>query len=67
MNRRGWNNLIFHLRVSPGTHLEKLLERIFADRVNQIGMVAVNGKLAEGKMPLMDGDRVDVFEILGDG
>ena len=55
------------LRISPGTQLEKLLERIFADRVNQIGMVAVNGKVAEGKVLLMEGDRVDVFEILGGG
>jgi hypothetical protein len=55
------------LRVSPGTSAEKLMERIFADRVNQIGMVVINGKVAGGKVPLAEGDRVDVFEILGGG
>jgi hypothetical protein len=55
------------LRVSPGISVEKLMERIFADRVNQIGMVVINGKVAGGKVPLAEGDRVDVFEILGGG
>ena len=55
------------LRVSPGISVEKLMKKIFADRANQIGMVAVNGRVAEGKVPLMDGDQVDVFEILGGG
>lgn len=55
------------LRVSPGTPVEKLLEKIFAERVNRIGMVAINGKVAEGKVLLADGDRVDVYELLGGG
>jgi hypothetical protein len=28
-------------------------------------MVVFNGKEAEGKVPLADGDSVDVYEILG--
>ena len=55
------------LRVSPGTPVEKLLEKIFAGKVDQIGMVVINGKVAEGKTPLADGDRVDVYELLGGG
>jgi hypothetical protein len=55
------------LRVSAGTEVEKLMERVFAERVDQIGMVALNGQKAGGKTPLKDGDRVDVYEILGGG
>jgi len=55
------------LRVSPGPPAEKLLEKIFGGRVDQIGMVVINGKVAEGKTPLAGGDRVDVYEHLGGG
>jgi len=55
------------LRVSPGTPVKNLLEKVFGERTNQVGMVVINGKVAEGKTPLADGDRVDVFEILGGG
>jgi len=55
------------LRVSPGTPVGKLMEKIFAGKVNQIGIVVINGKVAEGKVPLADGDRVDVYEPLGGG
>ena len=55
------------LRVSPGTPVGKLLEKIFAERVNRIGMVAINGKVVEGEVLLADGDRVDVYELLGGG
>jgi len=55
------------VRVSPGIPVEKLLEKIFAERVNQIGIVVINGKVAEGKALLADGDRVDVYEPLGGG
>lgn len=55
------------LRVSPGTPVGKLLEKVFAERVNRIGMVAINGKVVEGRALLADGDRVDVYELLGGG
>ncbi len=55
------------LQVSPGTPVEKLMKKIFADRITQIGMVVINGRVAEGSVPLAAGDRVDVFEILGGG
>jgi hypothetical protein len=54
-------------RVSPGTPVGNLLEKIFGERTNQVGMVVINGKVADGMTPLKDGDRVDVFEILGGG
>jgi len=55
------------LRVSPGTLVGRLMDRIFAERVSQIGMVVINGKAAEKSMPLGEGDRVDVYELLGGG
>jgi len=55
------------LRIPPGTDLEGLMERIFAERVDQIGLVALNGQKVQGKRPLQDGDRVDVYEMLGGG
>jgi sulfur carrier protein ThiS len=54
-------------RVSAGMVVGKLLENLFGDRANQVGMVAVNGRVADGQTPLKDGDRVDAFEILGGG
>ncbi len=54
-------------RIPPGTPVGELMERIFAGRVSQIGMVVINGKVAEGKEPLVDGDRVDIYERLGGG
>ena len=53
--------------VSPGTRVGKLLEELFGERANQVGMVVINGKVAKSEMFLTDGDRVDVFEILGGG
>ncbi len=55
------------LRVPPGTPVEKLMEKIFAGKADRIGMVVINGKVAEGKVLLADGDRVDVYEPLGGG
>jgi hypothetical protein len=55
------------LRVPAGMDLRKLTETVFTERVNQIGMVAVNGEKAEGNRVLKDGDRVDVYEMLGGG
>jgi sulfur carrier protein ThiS len=53
--------------VSPGTRVGQLLEKLFGERANQVGMVVINGKMAKAEMLLTDGDRVDVFEILGGG
>jgi hypothetical protein len=55
------------LRVGPGTQVGELLERTFARKVDQIGMVVINGKIADGKVLLAEGDRVDVYELLGGG
>ena len=55
------------LRLPPGTEVGKIIDRIFAERVNQIGMVVINGKAAEKNILLAEGDRVDVYELLGGG
>jgi len=55
------------LRVSRGTPVEKLLEKFLGERTNQVGMVVINGEVAGVETLLRDGDRVDVFEILGGG
>ncbi len=54
-------------QVSPGTSLEKFMKDLFAERVDRVGMVAVNGKTAEESVILSEGDRVDVYELLGGG
>ncbi len=54
-------------RVSAGTTVGKFLESIFGDRADQVGMAVVNGRVADGRTPLKEGDRVDAFEILGGG
>jgi hypothetical protein len=55
------------LRVRPETLVGKLMERIFAERMNQIGMIVINGKTVGGNEVLGDGDKVDVYEVLGGG
>jgi len=55
------------VQVASGTSVGKFLEKTFAGRTNYVGMVAVNGKIAEGKALLQEGDRVDIHEILGGG
>ena len=55
------------LRLSPGTEVGKIIDRIFAEKVNQIGMVVINGKAVERNILLEEGDRVDVYELLGGG
>ena len=55
------------LRISRRTPVGKLIEKIFAGNADQIGMIVINGKVAEGKVPLADGDSVDVYEFLGGG
>jgi len=55
------------LRLPPGTEVGKIIDRIFAEKVNQIGMVVINGKAAEKNILLAEGDRVDVYELLGGG
>ena len=55
------------LRIGPGTSVGQLLERIFGPKADHIGLVAINGKIAEQKVLVADGDRVDVYELLGGG
>lgn len=55
------------LCVSTGIPVGRLMEQIFAERANQIGMVVINGNAAERSVPLAEGDRVDVYELLGGG
>ena len=55
------------LRLPPGTEVGKIIDRIFAEKVDQIGMVVINGKAAEKNILLAEGDRVDVYEVLGGG
>ena len=54
----------FSLRLPPGTEVGKIVDRIFAEKVNQIGMVVINGKVAERNVLLAEGDRVDAYALL---
>ena len=52
------------LRLPAGTEVGKIIDRIFAEKVNHIGMVVINGKVAERNIVLAEGDRVDVYALL---
>ena len=49
------------------TTLGEFVTHFFSKRAKQIGLTAVNGRVADEQTILSDGDQVDVYELLGGG
>ena len=57
----------FAMRVPGGTTLGGLTRRIFHKKFDQIGVLAVGGKLASPETLLLPGDSIDVYPLLEGG
>lgn len=55
------------LNVPDGTTMEKLTARIYYQKFDQIGVMAVNGKLASAETVLLPGDLIDFYPLLDGG
>jgi sulfur carrier protein ThiS len=57
----------FEMVMPLGSTVEILARKILADKINQIGIIAINGKVTSGDTELREGDRVDLFELVQGG
>jgi hypothetical protein len=57
----------FTMKLPVGTTLEELTGRIFFKKFDQIGVTAVNGKLAAAETILLPGDAIDFYPLLDGG
>lgn len=57
----------FTLNVPGGTTLRELTRRIYQEKIDQIGVMAVRGKLASEETLLLPGDSIDFYPLLEGG
>ncbi len=57
----------FQLELPDKATLGELIKKLFSKNADQIGVIAVNGKLAAKNAILSGGDKVDLYELLGGG
>ena len=57
----------FSMNVPGGTTMEELTGKIYYKKFDQIGVMAVNGKLASAETILLSGDSVDFYPLLEGG
>ncbi len=57
----------FELNLGEGVTLKELTQRIFSKNIGRIGVMAVNGKIAQENAVLLDGDRIDLYSLLEGG
>jgi sulfur carrier protein ThiS len=57
----------FEMVMPLGSTVEILAKKILADKMNQLGIMAINGKATSGDRELHEGDRVDLFELIQGG
>jgi len=57
----------FKVNVKDGLTLKELLQDYFSEKAQEIGIMAVNGKLVSERATLSDEDSVDLFVLLDGG
>ncbi len=57
----------FTLDLPGGITLEELIGKLFYKKFDQIGVMAVNGKLASEETRLSPGDSIDFYPLLEGG
>lgn len=57
----------FKMKLPTGTTLQELAQNILSKNVNQMGIMAVNSRLAAPEMILSDGDQVDLYALFEGG
>lgn len=57
----------FEFNLMDGTTLKELTQRILSKNKGQIGIMAVNGKIAQEDTVLLEGDKIDLYSLLDGG
>lgn len=57
----------FELNLIDGTTLKELIQRIFSKNKGRIGLMAINGKIAQDHAVLLEGDKIDLYSLLEGG
>ena len=55
------------MNLFPNTTLADLITKVFLEHADQIGLTVVNGEIASKTTILSQGDKVDLYELLGGG
>jgi hypothetical protein len=57
----------FKFRLPQNTPLSELIQKIFSKKMNQVGLIAVNGQIASENVILSHGDKIDLYALLDGG
>ena len=57
----------FRMELPRGTALGELARKILGDNINQLGLSAVNGQMAQENLVLAEEDRIDFFALIEGG
>ena len=57
----------FKFRLPQKTPLGELVQKIYSRKMNQIGIMAVNGEIACPNAILSQGDKIDLYALLDGG
>ena len=57
----------FEFNLMDGTTLKELTQRILSKNKGQIGIMAVNGRVAREDTVLFEGDKIDLYSLLDGG
>jgi sulfur carrier protein ThiS len=57
----------FQMVLPLGSTVESLARKILTNKMSQLGIMAINGKVTSGDTELREGDRVDLFELIQGG
>ena len=57
----------FDFRLPRNTTLGELVRKLFSNKMNQIGIMALNGQIASENVTLSQGDKIDLYPLLDGG
>ena len=57
----------FKFHLPQNTRLGELIQKMFSKKMNQVGLIAVNGQIASENVILSHGDKIDLYALLDGG
>lgn len=57
----------FKFHLPQNTPLGELIQKMFSQKMNQVGLIAVNGQIASKNVILSQGDKIDLYALLDGG
>jgi len=57
----------FQFNLAEGTTLGEFVQTMFSKNSGQVGILAVNGRVASEATTLSEGDRIDLYALLDGG